>query len=53
MHADETGYSSALGEAELELHVDTNVFKRVVRHHAHTKYSGKGAEVEMERADIM
>ena len=42
-----------LGEAELELHVDPNIFKRIVRHHANTKFSGKGAELEMERADVM
>ena len=38
---------------ELKIHVDENTFKRIVCHHANTKFSGKGAEEEMQRADII
>ncbi|KAL9127399.1 MAG: hypothetical protein Q9217_003717 [Psora testacea] len=40
-------------EHELEKHVDPTVFRRIVPHHGKSHYSGKGAEYEMEKADII
>lgn len=42
-------------ESEFQHHVDENVFKRITRHHGGSgfKYSGKGAETEMEHSDVI
>ena len=41
------------GEREIETHAEAKIFRRVTRHHANNKFSGLGAEEEMQKADIM
>ncbi len=48
-----SGSKKFVGEKEIEFHAERSSFRRIVRHHGPTKYSGRGAEEEMERADIM
>jgi len=40
-------------ERELELHAEPKTFKRINRHHSSTRYSGKGAIDDMEKADVI
>ena len=40
-------------ERELQTHGSDGIFKRMSRHHAHTRFSGPGAERDMENADVI
>ena len=44
---------STLGESELEKHAEGKTFGRIARHHGSRRFFGKGAEEEMQRADVM
>ena len=40
-------------ELELESHAESDIFPRIMRHHAGAKVQGKGAEQDLEGADIV